>query len=469
MDEFSEITDSLFLPMINVLQEQSLDKRLNFELNFQNNDLYILQEMTRSAALLNHIHCKNKRNGGGLVGSSASGVNAIFDQFLQIPDPMAVFLENFEQFFAMYVHSKYGKNNFQLYMKECEKSSVAYPINVFEDGLCIFMQYNSCELRKYVYNIMTMFFYYTGQDFYEMIRPILRDENTTTTATTTRPNTIEELDRENVLFKKTATTATTAHNTTTTREEKLCQLNRRNYNVKRPYLMQQNRQIYDNLTTTKYDNCILTTTLDRTYQPILVGGLNKPIFRIEDSTAFHVLPKQKCHPNGISKETKIFQLSDHLRRSRNFETDTVKGDNNNNNTTTYNINFKNLHYDRKSTVQTNFSQVWSCANRRQLVTLSIVHSIMNVCIQKITYSLLEKNQMNQSKWCDQTYTCVQAGGFGGGRRDFIGRVDYDVDMGQLKKILKLKKPTIEVTFNRNSLKRTQAINNIDADKLQFSV
>ena len=144
MEKFNKNITSLFLPTINVLQEKSLDKKLDFEIDFQNNDLYVLQELTRSAALLNYIHFNGKNL---FSNNTTSKVNSVFDAFLTIEDPMAVFINNFEQFFAMYIHSKYGKNNFQIYMKECEKSPVSYPISVFEDSLCIFMQYNTGELR----------------------------------------------------------------------------------------------------------------------------------------------------------------------------------------------------------------------------------------------------------------------------------------------------------------------------------
>lgn len=407
---------SLFLPIINTLQEKSLDGKISFELDFQNNELYTLQELTRCSAIINFIHSNGKIS-STLNDVNRPKVNIIFDTFIQIHDPMAVFLKNFEQFFAMYIHSKYGKNNFQIYMKECEKSPVAYPISVFEDGMCIFMQYNTTELRNYVYNIITMFYYYTGQNFYEMIKPNINK--------IPRPNTFDEyIDNLNYEQK---TPKNTNYTTVKSRQEKLCLLNRRNYNVKKPYITQQNSN--DTLFTNIYfDNCILTNIGNKQCPEIIVNNnIQAPIINRDlMNNDIKVTPTVGCNKYGNPNDAHIFKLSDKLQNTCNSNVDT----------TGTSINC------RKKFIQTNFKSIWSCDNRRQLVSLTIIYSIMNVCVQKITYALLENNNMdsenNNDGSIDNTYNVMECS---------------NDDSDKSKSFIKIKKPTLEVSFSREHLKR----------------
>lgn len=460
---------SFFLPTVNVLQEKALDRKLNFELDFQNNELYVLQEMTRCAALLNYIHL----NGKNLFSDNQARVNSVFDTFLQMPDPMAVFVENFEQFFAMYVHSKYGKNSFQLYMRECEKSPVAYPVSVFEDGMCIFMQYNKCELRTYIYNIMTMFYYYTGQNFYEMIRP--------TGMRTPRPNHFDEYadaamqkeEGDAPSKDKKQHSLMVKRKLAKSREEKLCLLNRRNLNVNKPFMMRHHQQHFDSLVTSAhFEKCILTNNMgDHRYREVLVGNLQKPIVGIDTQTLLGghvdttVLPTVQCKNNGTNEDAKIYQYSEHLNRSRNFEYDTQEE------TADGEQQQRQQQYKRKTHVQTNFSKVWSCENRRQLVALSIVYSVMDVCIQKITFSLMNNSNKTtnsssgKNNGCEKIFTCLQNPN--GIETDYMDNGDEtEGDDGRLSTLMsrlacnfrrdiKRKKPTIQVSFNTVPTKRAQ--------------
>ena len=449
MEKFNKNITSLFLPTINVLQE-----------------------LTRSAALLNYIHFNGKNL---FSNNTTSKVNSVFDAFLTIEDPMAVFINNFEQFFAMYIHSKYGKNNFQIYMKECEKSPVSYPISVFEDSLCIFMQYNTGELRHYIYNILTMFYYYTGQNFYEMIRPNIKKTN--------RPNNIDENTEKNTNNNK----EKRKHNS---REAKLCFLNHRNYNVNKPYL--RNKQLQsDTLTTgSHFEKCMLTSALHtgKHYTNILVGGPKKPIIEFDKNARIenNIIPTVKCNNHGINKDNKIFQLSEHLKKSVNFENNIL----NDKLDSEYTANNTYQHKESKTYVQTNFSQIWSGENRRQLVSLSIIYSVMNVCVQKITYSLIESKSRqttttgnNNTTGCDKIFKCVDNSNNNTIEYDYLNNEDEDNSDNiiftesssskiKTKQIIKLKRPTIEISFNRESHKGIQQGlskgNSCNFDSFKFS-
>lgn len=433
---------ALFIPIINVLQENSLDRRFNISVDFQNSDLYTLQELTRCAALINYID----HNSSTSSSAASNTVNNVFDTFVRLEDPMAVFIENFEQFFAMYIHSKYGHNNFKLFMKECEKSQVAYPINVFEAGMCIFMQYNRQELRRYVYNIITMFYYYTGQDFYEMIRPTINR--------TARPNAFDEfgdeIDKDVVTPRK------------YTYEQKLCRLNKRNYNVTKPFI-QRTYNPLDMATRTRFEKCILTGggSLGRQYDEVYVGGTDnqRPVVELSMNKQQDVRAKvMNCNEQtGISQDDKIYKFSEHLQRSRNFEANTIVGNGSGGMDDDIEQQQTNEHYQRKTHVQTNFSKIWKSDNRRHLVALAIVNSIMDVCIQKITYSLIE----------DKTCTKDEGAGAGSGSHDNVINNDYrnSSDLPSTKsstsssssssfltsrKLIKPKKVTVEVSFHRAS-------------------
>lgn len=460
MENLSEEFSNLFLPVINILQEKSLDKKLNFEIDLQNNELYTLQEFTRCAALINYINfCGNRTT----PINPKSKLNYVFSTFIEISDPLGVFMDNFEQFFGMYIHSKYGKNNFQLYMKECEKSPVSYPISVFEDGLCIFMQYNKTELRNYIYSIMTMFYYYTGDNFYEMICP--KPENNP------RPNVYDEYEdyeMKNVDNKKLKPES---------REEKLCFLNRRNYNIKRPYIYNQIQTQYDSLPmSSNFEKCILLNNIKKNRQlsDIIIS---KPILHTDFAKKLdtNFISNKTCKNNGMDPLNKIFQFSNHLNRSLNFELNTLSSRNDGN-------------YNRQSLIQTNFSEIWISNNRRQLVSLNIIYSIMNVCVQKITQSIIEtrnkklSSSLNKRKKINR---CVQT------NPNFIEQNsddddddddnNYNDDGGDFnnekifksKEFIKLKKPTIEVSFKNSSLNKTQQKYNNPCgsgnNNLQFSV
>lgn len=454
---------TLFIPTINVLQENSLDQRLHLNIDFQNNDLYILQELTRSAALINYIHNSSKT----VLSHSKAKLNNVFDMFLQIQDPMAIFLDNFEHFFAMYMHSKYGKNNFKLYMKECEKSPVAYPVSVFAEGMCIFMQYNPQELRAYIYNIMTMFYYYTGQNFYEMIQP--RTENIP------RPNNVDEytdVAPTNTSTKKTASTAQQTQKRKS-RQEKLCALNRRNYNVVKPYLggTSSDPGMADTfLTNAHFEKCILTNNFypERQYDEVLVGQRSsKPVVAIttrDENSTQNVVPGSVCRKNGMSKDSQIFQLSEHLHRYRQREVLTTSqmdaGDGGSDG------RHKHVY------VQTNFSKIWSSINRRHLVTLNIIYSVMNICVQKITYTLLEtkdKQFIESTNNCDKIFTCIQNPNTmsttttTSAKNDDNMLDDSTTSKRNLPTTIKPKKPTIEVTFNRDTFSKKRTTN----ERLKF--
>lgn len=469
----------LFLPTVNVLQERALDKKFNFEIDFQNNNLYTLQELTRCASLLNYINL----NGRNLFGNNTkSKVNSVFDAYIRINDPMAIFVDNFEQFFAMYIQSKYGKNNFQLYMKECEKSPVAYPVSVFQEGLCIFMQYNTNELRHYIYNIMTMFYYYTGRDYYEMIRPNI--------SSFARPNDIDEFTTSEQAKKCGKRKATNGTGVCKSREEKLCFLNNRNLNINKPYL--QNNQIQNDTLSTgdaRFEKCILTGNFggDQQYSGgVLVGKLQKPIVEFDNSPRLEndniLPPAMVCNKKGITQDTRIFQLSEHLKRSCNFEVNTLGDDSNSRCASDYSS--RNRQYERKTFIQTNFSTIWSCDNRRQLVSLSIICSVMNVCIQKITHSLVvsrnkQCSTVARSEGCTKLFNCMNNNPDTISYRNLSENnhfgSEYGVGKQQLKPLLKVQKPTIEVTFNRDLSNRLQTSGlasggpcNLKFDDLRFS-
>ena len=517
-------TTTLFMPTVNVLQEHSLDKRLSINIDFQNNDLYILQELTRCAALLNYIYNNNNndnhRNNNinfTTATSNQSKVNSVFDTFLQINDPLAIFIDNFEQFFGMYIHSKYGRNNFKLYMKECEKSPVAYPINVFEESMCIFMQYNRNELRTYIYNILTMFYYYTGSNFYEMICPLNKIP---------RSNLFDEYSDSKMNSLTTANIngggggtkrdhGSSKLNKRKSREEKLCILNQQNYNLNRPYFEHINTRHLDILgTNAHFNKCILTSNFnaERKLDDVIINiGKTKPLIADTNPDNEHTLvPGSICQYNGINQNTRIYQISEHLQRSRNSEIHTITSPNEENER-----NFSNQAANRSTYVQTNFNSVWSCEHRRQLVALNIVYSIMNVCIQKITFSLLEtkqqqymdslitpipQQQSSSSSVCDRIFTCMKnpntisnindnddddnndiitsafpsttscSGGGGGGNGSSNNdnrrkNNSYSITMKnhKISQFIKPKRATIEVSFNQVT-KKDQHLEN-----LQFSI
>lgn len=484
MAKITENITSLFLPTINILQDKSLDIKLNFELDFQNNELYVLQELTRCSSLINYIHHKGRNIFNTNVKSK---VNSVFDTFMTIRDPLGVFIDNFEQFFAMYIHSKYGKNNFKLYMKECEKSPVAYPISVFEDSMCIFMQYNTAELRNYIYNIMTMFYYYTGQNFYEMICPNLDR--------IARPNNIDEYTDVDSKFNSDKCKSS-KRKLETSREEKLCFLNRRNLNVNKP-LIQQTQSYNDNLSIGRqFKNCLLTggsLTDGIQYTDVLVGGSKQqPIVGINTSQSIeeNTIPISKCNRKSQAQDMKVFNLSDHLKRSCNFELRTIYDDiRSSSSLSSYNIDQnQQQQYNRKAYVQTNFSKIWTCVNRRQLVSLTIIYSVMNVCIQKITYSLIESRNrqsyrscqsqnnyknINTMDDCEKIFKCINDPNtidyeyndndeYNDSKRkesDIFSIGSYRL---KTKRVTKLKKPTIEITFNRENHNRTHALNGINS-------
>ena len=533
MASVNNTTTTLFMPTVNVLQEHSLDKRLSINIDFQNNDLYVLQELTRCAALLNYIYNNNNNhdnhrnnNMNFTTSNHQSKVNGVFDTFLQINDPLAIFIDNFEQFFGMYIHSKYGRNNFKLYMKECEKSPVAYPINVFEESMCIFMQYNRNELRTYIYNILTMFYYYTGSNFYEMICPLnkiprsnLFDEysdskmNSLTTTTINGGGGGGGIKRDHESSKL---------NKRKSREEKLCILNQQNYNLNRPYFEHINPRHLDVLSTNAHFNkCILTSKFhaERKLDDVIINiGKTKPLIADTNPDNEHTLvPGSICQYNGINQNTRIYQISEHLQRSRNSEIHTITSPAEENER-----NFSHQAANRSTYVQTNFNSVWSCEHRRQLVALNIVYSIMNVCIQKITFSLLEtkqqqymdslitpqqqqqQQQSSSSSVCDKIFTCMKnpntisnindiddddnndiitsafnSYGGGAGGSSSCGGVDgsnsdnrrknnsYSMTMKnhKISQFIKPKRATIEVSFNQvNNTKKDQHLEN-----LQFSI
>lgn len=448
MENFNE-NISLFLPILNTIQEKALDSKINFELDFQNKELYTLQELTRCASLINYINS----NGKSLILNckSRSRVNHVFETFISIEDPMSVFIKNFEQFFAMYIHSKYGKDNFRIYMKECEKSPVAYPISVFEDGMCIFMQYNTSELRNYIYSIMTMFFYYTGQNFYDMIKPNVNR--------VPRPNLLDEFGD---IDDEKQQNSHVNDRPQKSRQEKLCFLNKRNYNVKRPYLETQMQ--HDGLVTnTINDNCILTTIPDKQYPEVLVNrNIQKPLIGHDlFNNSVNVVPTAGCNKLSNQNESYIFKLSQQLQLECDSNLNVLGG------------NTKDFS---KKFIQTNFKTIWSDNNRRQLVTLSIIHSIMNVCIQKITYTLLDKNtnlsvnteENKKNNINNRTFVCPYKND-----NECMNYSEENVDdrhienksVLQNKKLTKLKRPTLEIVFTRELLKRQDT--NIGNGSIKF--
>lgn len=479
----SSSSSTLFIPTINVLQERSLDKRLTLNVDFQNNELYILQELTRSAAILNYIHTNGRQTGGG-GGSDddRSKVNNVFERFLNIDDPMSLFIDNFEQFFAMYIHSKYGRNNFKIFMKECEKSNVAYPINVFEDGMCIFMQYNKCELRTYIYNIITMFYYYTGQSFYDMICP--------TSNRIPRPGDIDEYNDDAAAAGTGGSnnkSSVIINNKTAmkrkSRADKLCALNRHNYNINRPFIQPNGvngagggRRADTFITNAHFEKCILTSNFpnERQYDEVIIGKVRKPVVVVDPNISCRnqtVLPNVACDRNGMSKDSKIYTLSEHLQRSCNFERNTMPDDDRWQSTSS-------TPCKQRTYVQTNFAKIWSCDNRRHIVSLNIVYSVLNVCIQKITFSLLEaKNRQNNDattydpSTCTKIFSCIQ------NPNDIDVRETLTTTTTQrgstnsaatAKQFIKPKKTTIEVSFNRELPKRSSGSGSI-VDNLQFSI
>lgn len=425
MTTFNEQLPSLFIPTINILQENGFERRFNFEIDFQNNDLYNLQEMTRCSALLNYIN----KNGRQMFKSN---INNVFDTYIQIQDPLAVFVDNFEQFFAMYIHSKYGKNNFKIYMKECEKSPVAYPISVFADGMCIFMQFNKNELRRYIYTMMTMFYYYTGQSFYDMIRSQHRQYPV--------PNTFDDFDNINTPV----TTSTRAKKRNLGREEKLCILNNRNYNINKPYVTQQNSSRIDTLSqNSHFEKCVLTTdfsSIPRYPEILLREDKQKQILgydQLKQMNESKFYDNLVCNKNGITNNSKFFQYSNHLQRSLNFESNTLNDI----------TNEETQSYENQAQIQTNFSRIWICNNRQQLISLAVINDIMNICIQKITFSLLEikncKGRNTNMDDCEQIFTCIN-------NKNTVNYATTTATTNDRGRDIKIKKPTIEISFNKES-------------------
>lgn len=439
-------TPNIFIPSLNVIQERSLNQRITLNIDFQNNNLYILQEITRCAALLNFI---NHNGRDDTHQHERAKLNGVFDTFMRINDPIGILINNFEQFFGMYIHSKYGSNNFKLYMKECEKSPVAYPINVFENGMCIFMQYNKSELRSYIYSIITMFYYYTGQSFYDMIySPNIIP----------RPSDIDEYSSTRDIRRA---SSTASKNKST--EDKLCALNRQNRNINQPFIRRRGTTQLDGLVTTQhFQKCIPTNRFpnEHHYNEVILGKSSRPvvisnIMQVQKNV--NVVANVTCKRSGISDDANIFQLSTHLKRSINGERDTISD----------NIDMsyeQRPQCNNKTFVQTNFAKVWCCDNRRHLVSLAIMYSVMNVCIQKITYSLLDDtkktNQLNDDTIdCNRLFSCIPHP-----TKTVVGE-NISVKESR-KQTIKPKKCTIEVSFNRETAKR---VNNCLPNKLNFSV
>ena len=210
--------------------------------------------------------------------------------------------------------------------------------------------------------------------------------------------------------------------------------------------MRNKQTKFDTLTTGRhFDHCILTSSLPtgRQYANILVGGQDKPVIEFDKKAHIetNIVPGTKCDKNGINQDSRIFQLSERLRRSINFEYSNSQNDKRD--WEFEGSNYKK--YEHKAYVQTNFSQIWSRENRRQLVSLSIIYSLMNVCVQKITYSLIEsKSRQNVACDKDKIFKCAD-------NSDNITLAynysnEEDEDKPLKPKLIKIKRPTIEVSF-----------------------
>lgn len=454
MEQFNE---NLFIPLINVLQDKSLNKKYNFEIDLQNSDLYNLQELTRSAALINFIAYGRQRQ------SRTITVNNTFEHFIKLADPINIFISNFEEFFGMYIHSKYGRNNFQLFMKQCEKSPVAYPISVFEEGMCIFMQYNREELRNYIYNILTMFYYYTGNNYYEMIKP---DEKNSIL----RPNVYDEYVDINMR------TIDDLKKVPKSRQEKLCFLNRRNYDVKTPYLS-KNKDLNMNssyITDTHFQRCILTNRIPN-HKPyeMMVGksaALNNPVFDLlqRESRTDPIIKLTNNKGSCSNPDLRIFSLSHHLNKSCNFEMNTTTTLSSATNDEQNDNNYRHKSFQRTAQIQTNFSNIWSNENRRQLVSLTLITSILNVCIQKLTLTAIiaPKNKVSSAECgIGKLFTCTQ------NLNDVCDQYNNNLSKASTSKastqLIKSTKPTIEISFCRE-ISRVQQQNNPTKNQLKFS-
>lgn len=139
-------------PFVNLPQNQTFEEPLEFNLDYCNGDLYLYQNITRCAAILNFIYDKH-------LGYK-NNVDEVFEDFLTIDDPIALFLNNLEYFFGLYIHSVLGYNTFKLKMLRVQQKYTEYPISIFCQGKIIFLLCRFDEIVHLLNRTQTLFLIY---------------------------------------------------------------------------------------------------------------------------------------------------------------------------------------------------------------------------------------------------------------------------------------------------------------------
>lgn len=342
---------------------------------------------------------------------------------------------------------------------------------------------------------MTMFYYYTGNNFYEMIqykgfnilRPNVFDEYDDSLSSSSVQH--QQSEQYTKINKKTY-------------DEKMWFLNKKNLNIKKPYFTYQNQTQFDLLTTnTHFQKCILTSSFEgekNNNNDYIIGNSSQdPVIDLDDSNKnINILPNKLCNGNGMDETADIYKYSNHLKKSCNLQLDRTI--NNSVFEEQQQSNYQqNLQNNSNVFVQTNFSQIWVKDNRRHLVSLSIIFSIMNVCIQKITNSLIEirpdtlfkenkifncttentENNISDEDDDDNDDYYNNSENINKNineKKNFYTQYKNDIK----KQYIKIKKPTIEVLFQKKSSKSSDLFNsfttginysNNKKTSMQFSV
>ena len=348
---------SHFTPLINLPQEQSYDTPHNFNVDYVNFQVFSLQNMTRCAAIINYIENKNSNYGGGGGDGNGNGVTTvdnIFSTYLKTCDPIDTFTENFVEFFGIYINSIFGPDTFKMYFYESSDKLVPFPISV---NICeqntIFMVYDKEKLREYFHRVLIMYYFYAGDSF-SVVQQKRYDRDI--------GNKVEELIQFNI-----------------TQDETKVQNQQKRKISRLMKTLTRNTCKVTSLETTTAANMMTTSTTaaNGTYVPpplmCIIPMLN------DNNNDFQ---QQIMDKNCAMNTNRWSVLHDNLYYNNgttiaaSTSTDLI-------NSLNYYKNSKRVQADNIQKIQLNFNQVWQEGNHKNLVNLSIIHTIMEVCLRSI--------------------------------------------------------------------------------------
>lgn len=132
-------------------------------LNRQNNNEYLLNNITRCAVIFNYLN--NKTDNNILVEN-------IYDEFCGVEDPSIipiVFLNNFELFMNIYLLERFGKM-YNIFISEGEIKNITYPIHAFCVDNTIVVLYSLEDLKTMIQNISLYQYMYFNEKYFLMPR-----------------------------------------------------------------------------------------------------------------------------------------------------------------------------------------------------------------------------------------------------------------------------------------------------------